>query len=515
MHGHRFAARERLVDGRHALVELRLGRRVVARDGQVQRSRAELGKQISRVRLFVEVDEQAHAAAAQLAAACTPAVGSTHAASWPSMSQQKELASKRRQAYPRQAIHWKLRAALLVHTCHRSSADCDPVWKAGLSAELLDFARDLAPLSRRGFLRILSVGATLAVLSEACSPTSPNAPNGSASTSTTTSAPGSAGAAASAALMLPTYVPAQGPPPDVHRQPGRPRSARILNYPRTPNKTVQQPVGSGEEITAVTYTTQAPPTPAEQNPAWQRVNQELGVKVNLPLTQLADYPTKLNTIIAGGALPDLLSLGAGNGQSIANLPDFLQSQCTDLTPLVAASGEGYPTLANLPAVRVANAVFNTTSETRNDFLKAMQQLTVGGSQWGIGATSGAAHQTASGHRDYFLESFGAPNIWREANGKLTKDWEADEFKAAHRLRAAVVGRGCRAPGRADRHRQSGRAELLRGQVRAVVQRLDHRRHGLESRQRAGPERSACGRCRHFQPSRPPNRSTTWGRAQTC
>ncbi len=233
------------------------------------------------------------------------------------------------------------------------------------------------------------------------------------------------------------------------------------NYPRNPNRTVQQPVGSGEEITAVTYTTQAPPTPVDQNPAWQRVNQEIGVKVDLPLTQLADYPTKLNTIIAGGALPDLLSLGAGNGLSIANLPEFLQSQCTDLTPLVSGDAvKAYPNLANLPPYAWRNAVFNNriyavpsvrasisnailfgkgklldgvggiNFKDSSDFLRAMQQLTSGGLQWGVGATSGAPTNGIPGLATYFLESFGAPNIWREANGKLTKDWETDEFKAA-------------------------------------------------------------------------------------
>lgn len=260
---------------------------------------------------------------------------------------------------------------------------------------------------------------------------------------------------------MPTYVAAQGPAPDVTGSQDGLVPPAFQNYPRTPNRTVQQPVGNGEEITAVTYTTQAPPTPVEQNPAWQRVNQELGVKVNLPLTQLADYPTKLNTIIAGGALPDLLSLGAGNGQSIANLPEFLQSQCTDLTPLVSGDAvKAYPNLANLPPYAWRNAVFNNriyavpsvrasisnvilfgkgkllegvggiNFKDANDFLRAMQQLTVGGSQWGIGATSGAPSNGIPGLVTYFLESFGVPNIWRQANGKLTKDWETDEFKAA-------------------------------------------------------------------------------------
>ena len=59
-----------------------------------------------------------------------------------------------------------------------------------------------------------------------------------------------------------------------------------LKYPLNPTKFVQQPVGNGEDVSAVTYTTQAPPTPAEQNPAWQRVNQETGFNIRLPPTQL-------------------------------------------------------------------------------------------------------------------------------------------------------------------------------------------------------------------------------------
>jgi putative aldouronate transport system substrate-binding protein len=237
--------------------------------------------------------------------------------------------------------------------------------------------------------------------------------------------------------------------------------AGYLKYPLSPTRSVQQPVGTGEDVTAVTYTTQAPPTAAEQNPAWQRVNQETGFNVKLPLTQLADYPTKLNTIIAGGSLPDLLSLGAGNGLGIAGLPEFLQSQCLDLTPLVSGDAiKVYPNLANLPPYAWRNAIFNdriyavpsvrasissammfgkgkllesaggVTFKDTDDFLRVMQQLTLPGTQYGLGATSGAPTNGIPAIATYFLESFGAPNIWRESNGKLTRDWETDEFKAA-------------------------------------------------------------------------------------
>jgi len=158
------------------------------------------------------------------------------------------------------------------------------------------------------------------------------------------------------------YVAFQGPPPDLPGSPDGLVPPGYLKYPLNPVKSVQQPVGDGQEVTAVTYTTQAPPTAAEQNPAWQRVDQETGFSIKLPLTQLADYPTRLNTTIAGGALPDLLSLGTGNGLGIAGLPAFLQSQCMDLTPLISGDAiKQFPNLANLPPYAWRNAVFNNFS----------------------------------------------------------------------------------------------------------------------------------------------------------
>ncbi|MBV8719364.1 MAG: extracellular solute-binding protein [Chloroflexi bacterium] len=312
-------------------------------------------------------------------------------------------------------------------------------------------------MRRRGFLRSVGVGTALGggglgLLVQACTPAAPAAPPAA-----------TAGPTGTSSLTLPTYVAFQGPPADLPDSPDGLVPPGYLNYPRSPTRSVQQPVGSGEDVTAVTYTTQAPPTPAEQNPAWQRVNQETGFNVKLPLTQLADYPTKLNTIIAGGAssLPDLLSLGAGNGLGIANLPEFLQSQCTDLTPLVSGDAvKQFPNLANLPPYAWRNAVFNNrifavpsvrhsisnsimfgkgtllepvggiNFPSTDDFLKAMKQLSGGGSQWGLGSTSGAPTNGLPAIATYFLESFGAPNVWRSAGGKLTKDWETDEFQAA-------------------------------------------------------------------------------------
>jgi putative aldouronate transport system substrate-binding protein len=296
-------------------------------------------------------------------------------------------------------------------------------------------------------LELIVLGGAASLVS-ACAPQAPSA-------SKPTAAP-----ASSARVTLPAYVPFEGPKPDIAGSADGLVPPGYFNYPLTPVKSVPQPTGKGEDVTAVCYTTQAPPTAAEQNPAWQRVNQETGFNIKLPLTQLADYPTKLNTIIAGGALPDLLSLGAGNGLGIAGLPDFLSSQCMDLTQLVSGDAiKQYPNLANLPPYAWRNAVFNNriyavpsvrhsissaimfgkgtlldrvggpNFKSADDFLRATKELTAGG-LYGLGATSGAPTNGIPGIATYFLESFGAPNNWRESNGKLAKDWETDEFKAA-------------------------------------------------------------------------------------
>jgi putative aldouronate transport system substrate-binding protein len=272
---------------------------------------------------------------------------------------------------------------------------------------------------------------------------------------------GGAAPAISATVKLPTFVAFQGARPDFAGSPDGVLPPAFMNYPRTPVKTVTQPVGNGGDVNAMMYTTQAPPTPVDQNSAWQEVNRQLGVNMKFPIIQLADYPTKLNTTIAGGQVPDLLSLGVGNGTAIGNLPDFLSSVCMDLTPLLSGDAvKEYPNLANLPTYAWPNAVFNNriyavpavrasitaaimfgkgrllesvggiSFKNKDDFSRVLKELTVGGTQWGLGMTSGSATNGIPGALTYFLESFGAPNVWRETNGRLTKDWETDEFKAA-------------------------------------------------------------------------------------
>jgi putative aldouronate transport system substrate-binding protein len=316
--------------------------------------------------------------------------------------------------------------------------------------------------SRRDFMRMAGGAAGLALLIEACSAA---APSGSSAPKAPPTPATAASAAGGITVKLPTYVPLAGlANPDLPGSADGIIPAAYINYPRSALKSVTRPVGNGEEVNAMMYTTQAAPTPMENNPAWQQVNKELGVTMKLPIVQLADYPTRLNTTIAGGNLPDLLSLGTGGGQAVQNLPEFLAQTSADLTPYVSGDAiRDFPNLANLPTYAWRNTVFSdkifavpvvrtsisasimfakgrilepltgVSFKNADDFLRIMKQLTLPGTQWGLGVTSGGAVTGVPGMLIYFLESFGAPNVWREQSGKLIKDWETDEFKAALRF----------------------------------------------------------------------------------
>jgi putative aldouronate transport system substrate-binding protein len=205
-------------------------------------------------------------------------------------------------------------------------------------------------------------------------------------------------------------------------------------------------------------TTQAVPTPVDQNPAWQQVNKEMGVNFKMTPAQIADYPVKLNAVIAGGQLPDLMSISTG--KIVANLPGFLDALCQDLTPFLSGDAvKEFPNLANMPPYAWPNTIFNgkiycvpavrtgiTGSvmfakgkltdaaggikfKDKDDFMARMKALTIGDKQWGLGVTSGQANGTPNA-ASWFTQVFGAPNKWRNQGGKLTKDFETDEFKAA-------------------------------------------------------------------------------------
>src|SRR5579884_3386536 len=200
-------------------------------------------------------------------------------------------------------------------------------------------------VSRRGFLRISASGlaaAALPTLVAACTgpqtpaaPTSPPpAPTGaavpptpgptvaSAAASAPTAVPRStvgANAGAAAHDPYPRYIPfTAGPKPDYHDD-NPIYSDGFETYPASPFKANQSAPGAGSTINVLIAAYFPVPTPYEQNPTWQAVNQQLNADVRMNIIPASDYRTKFATTMASDDLPDIMHLYFG--YSVApNLP---------------------------------------------------------------------------------------------------------------------------------------------------------------------------------------------------
>jgi putative aldouronate transport system substrate-binding protein len=318
-------------------------------------------------------------------------------------------------------------------------------------------------VDRRTVLRLAGLGGGLSVVL-ACAP----APIATAPT--TPPKP--------ATLQLPTYVAFQGPPPD---QPGTAQGVQpvYIHYPKSPVKSVSAPPGKGSQVTALTNTVNAPPAPMDQNPAWQAVNQQLGTTLNINVVPASDYAAKLAATMAGNDLPDLVYIYQGGPSPVPNLLQFLQARCADLTPYLAGDAvKAYPNLANFPTYNwqgtgttygssiwgvpiprsvlassmyvhqeILDKIGGALPKNSDDFKRILTDLTrPQENQWGIGSSNTQAFFVPT----MFLQIFSGPNNWRlESSGKLTKDYETDEFKAATGFARDLVQAGAFHPNSAS------------------------------------------------------------------
>ena len=311
-----------------------------------------------------------------------------------------------------------------------------------------------AGVSRRVFLRRASLGSLVlgagaATLLEACA-------GGTTSQSAPSAAPRASSAAAQ--VSLPTYVPFQGPKPDLP-SPNPSIDPGYFTFPKQLAKSVPQPPGHGDEVTALTRTPSPTATPMEQNAAWQELNKQMNLTFRLSMISAADYAAKLSTIVAGGELPDLLYTDQV-ASPILRFPTFLQAQCADLTPYLSGDAvKAYPNLANLTTLSWKSTVFNNAiygvpvpqfqygatmlahqelldqagvqhPKTADELKRMLLALTnPQGNVWGTAANVGTAFDLQSG--GYYPAMFGAPNNWLlDKSGSLVKDYETDEYKAA-------------------------------------------------------------------------------------
>ncbi len=259
-----------------------------------------------------------------------------------------------------------------------------------------------------------------------------------------------------------------GPKPD-YASAGQQYEDGWDNYPMPPIQAwTKTAPGLGSTVTAFSNAYNPPSTPVDSNPAWQEVNKQLNANVNFTVVAPGDYAAKMGTIMAGDDLPDVMlfpgglnvTLNAGGGTT--NLPAFLQSKCADLTPFLGGDAvKDYPFLAAIPTYAWKNsgsavnghlymlpiqryvpgtALFKNTTyydqeigatyvPTGADDLKRVYQQ-LNRPQENRWAT--AAYQNTGLNILFYAALWGAPNNWAldTSSGKLTKNFEAPEFKAA-------------------------------------------------------------------------------------
>ena len=320
----------------------------------------------------------------------------------------------------------------------------------GLGATLLAACGSATPTAS-------SPAASAAPASPSAASTSPVSPAASA---VSTSHPATA-ASVPGAPALPTHVPiTAGPAPDLPGSADGNVDPVFYAYPKNPFKSLAKTPGDGSDITMMSWSFGAPPTPVGSNVSWQAINKEVGANLKVQLVAFADYyTTKLTTTIAGGSLPDMLSII--NDPTIVLLPEFFEKECVDLTPYVSGDAiKDYPNLAAIPTRPWKTTIYDGKifgvpqplrpyfwwfwvhqelldqaglSQPKNaaDLKKQLQQFTKPQQNiWGIGAEGGPqyAFDVVNG---LFPSIFKAPNNWAvDATGKFTAAQETEQFKAS-------------------------------------------------------------------------------------
>lgn len=266
-------------------------------------------------------------------------------------------------------------------------------------------------------------------------------------------------AAPARSAALPNYYPAKTAPPDIlgNAKGGEPG---WVSFPKELVKSVAATPAKGGEVTGMSLWVNAIPTPPERNSAWQQLNTRLGTSLKMNLVPQADYAAKFGTITASGDLPDLIYISIV--PVLPNVAAFVNSASADLSSYLGGDAvKEYPNLANLPSaswnvcmingklwgVPIARPVtgwpmyvqtslleklgmagaYPKSADDFKAFCKALTNPAQG--RWAFGSTNDTT--TGPYSMTWFLGVFRAPNNWRlESNGKLVKDIETEEYKAA-------------------------------------------------------------------------------------
>jgi len=257
------------------------------------------------------------------------------------------------------------------------------------------------------------------------------------------------------AVALPTYRASSLVKPDLAGDLTKGIQDGFLSMPKDLVTSVEGNPLSGGELTVMVPTLSAPTPPLRSNKYAQALNARLGGTFTIRTAPSSEYGTKVDTLLAGNDLPDMV-LVQDFGQP--RLDKLLENKFTDVSDLLSGDKAlEYPNLAAIPSSAWTNArmfgrLWGVPIErpllwnvmlARTDLISA-KGITPGSiastddfeamcaevndpkrNRWALTGSYGSFSLPA------FAAAFGAPNIWRKnVDGTLTRDWETEEYKAA-------------------------------------------------------------------------------------
>lgn len=243
--------------------------------------------------------------------------------------------------------------------------------------------------------------------------------------------------------ILPAHVPFDKVTPDL--EPANEYSVPgFLAFPDPPVDAISQTPGDGTPMTGLTTTSISAAPPMGRNKWWQNLNTQLGADLELSWIKGSEYVAKVQTILAGDDLPEVIQV-----PSLPRMSQVLEAKFADLTPFLAGDGiRAYPMLANFSTQAWEEVIYNgkiygiprpllpigSRLEARTDTLDDLGislDMTDGESFLDLcrEITDRSADRfamvqpTAS-----FLKSmFGLPNVWEQTDQGLRHEIESETF----------------------------------------------------------------------------------------
>ncbi len=228
-------------------------------------------------------------------------------------------------------------------------------------------------------------------------------------------------------------------------------------YP-APFKSVNEVPGRGGKVTAFIAAQVAPPPPRDRNRYWQELEKRLGITWEPTFVPVGNYEEKFAALIAGGDLPDFVSLTNSQPDRVRAIQ---QGGFADLTPYLTGEAiKEWPNLAAIPApvwknLSIRGKIYgvpktrytagdplivrgdwmeklgNPKPKNADEFLELMTNFTKTDFD-GKGKPFALSSDVRTQNRfsvNFFQQMFRVPNQWRvNPDGSMTYFLETEEFR---------------------------------------------------------------------------------------